>query len=96
MQRWEYCCLAGVQVIPMKGWNTSHPRLFRYTARGCELVDDFKHREKGLSEEDVVAMTIARLGEEGWQLTGGGGLMAPPGYGVLWFMRPLPGEQPTS
>ena len=46
----------------------AYPNLHTLSSKGLELVTDFKDRPKGVNERDAVAITIAQLGEEGWEL----------------------------
>lgn len=60
MQKWEYCSL----------WNHKAQFIHHLTEKGVEIskIDI----PKGTSEENVTAMVIAHLGNEGWELVGMG------------------------
>ena len=76
MPKWEYCMLTG-----MGHYSPRHPmpRLLedaafvRITNKGFEHVEEaFKSLPKGVTLPDAVAQLIADLGDEGWEMVGGG------------------------
>lgn len=64
-KRWEYCAIMGV-AWRQKGFSSS-PRtptaIVRYFPNEGEEVE-------GATEEDAIANAFARLGDDGWELTG--------------------------
>jgi hypothetical protein len=80
MQKWEYCVVSGLH----SGTQTRHPRAYRLTRKGYELVKDFELRA-GLSEPDAVGQYIAQLGEDGWEMVGAGNTAEL--YHCLYFKR---------
>lgn len=99
MSRWEYLILTGI--LGGQTWFTKYPRCFRLGGNGLELVTDFQYYKKAaIKEVDAVAAFIAKLGSEGWELTGVGsgvpiqaGLVSTQDQGVwqtLYFRRLLP------
>ncbi len=81
MQKWEYCVVSGIG----PSLATSYPAAYRMTARGIEIVMDFKKLPKGASEINAVAQLIAQLGEEGWEMVGSGNTGS--GHHSLYFKR---------
>jgi len=65
-QKWEYCVMAGFR-YRQKGLSLSSsptPAAFvRYFPTGSEEIE-------GASEEEALGNAFAKLGEEGWELTG--------------------------
>jgi hypothetical protein len=65
-QKWEYCAIVGFN-LRQKGFSLSSPSVpvavVRYFPNTYEEVE-------GTSEEDAIANTFAKLGEEGWELVG--------------------------
>ncbi len=80
MQKWEYALLRGVE----SGFHVTYPVFFRLTSRGLERVTDFRKLPEELTEKEAVAMFVAQLGEEGWEMVG------PAISGDLFFKRPRP------
>jgi hypothetical protein len=66
MQKWEYCIVTGV--VPWSGGVDSEDHLQRFGADSPEITY-FRHT-MGERRPQVVAQTIARLGEEGWEMVG--------------------------
>lgn len=67
MSRWEYCAIIGVwretdQRYPQLRW----PALWCFTAEGIQITEI-----KG-DEATLLGQTIARLGEQGWEMVGCG------------------------
>ncbi|HYH86225.1 MAG TPA: hypothetical protein VEX60_12285 [Pyrinomonadaceae bacterium] len=65
-QKWEYCAITGI-VWHQKGFSLSAPQVpaavVRYFPSTVEEVE-------GVNEEDAIANAFAKLGEDGWELTG--------------------------
>jgi hypothetical protein len=65
-QKWEYCVINGFK-YQQKGFGPSSPRtpsaIVRYFPNGSEVIE-------GPSEEEALGNAFAKLGEEGWELTG--------------------------
>ena len=63
--KWEYCVIKGF-VYRQKGFSSSSPRVplahVRYLPEGSEEIE-------GASEEDALDNALAKLGEDGWELT---------------------------
>jgi hypothetical protein len=89
MQKWEHCCVGPIK--ESSGWKGHYPRLFFFETDGLEV--ESIRASGGSTEEDVLAATIARLGEEGWEMVGCGALGgASQGNNMhyLYFKRPQP------
>jgi len=80
MQRWEYCVVGYIKGR-LEG---DYPRLIMLTNRGQEQRRIEGTRE--LLERDVLAQTIARLGEDGWEMVGCGNVGEHTH--VIYFKRP--------
>ena len=65
-RRWEYCAITGFN-WKQRGFSISSPQMpsavIRYFPTSFEEVE-------GANEEDALANAFARLGEDGWELTG--------------------------
>jgi hypothetical protein len=64
-QKWEYCVIKGFK-YPQKGFSSSSrtPAAYvRYLPNGSEEIE-------GATEEEALGNAFAKLGEEGWELTG--------------------------
>lgn len=63
--KWEYCVIKGF-LYRQKGFSSSSPRVpvavVRYLPEGSEEIE-------GASEEDALDNALAKLGEDGWELT---------------------------
>lgn len=63
--KWEYCVIKGF-VYRQKGFSSSSPRVtlafVRYLPEGSEEIE-------GASEEEALDNALAKLGEDGWELT---------------------------
>lgn len=82
-QKWEYCVIIRMPV--------SHPALpmfFRITNKGYELVEAFDKFPKGVLDVDVVAMLIAQLGIDGWEMVGAGSTHGGSSHS-LYFKRQI-------
>lgn len=73
MQKWEYCVITGVN-----GWGrvrVSSPQVYFFGLNGFSQIIDLdkppKEFEK-MSDDAYLAHTIAKLGSEGWEMTGTG------------------------
>jgi hypothetical protein len=64
-QKWEYCLIKGFHYV-QKGFSSSSPRVpaaaVRYLPEGTEVIE-------GATEEEALGNALAKLGEEGWELT---------------------------
>ena len=65
-QKWEYCVIGGIK-YQQKGFSLSSPRrpvaYVRYLPTGSEEIE-------GADEEEALGNAFAKLGDEGWELTG--------------------------
>ena len=65
-QKWEYCVVGGIR-YQHKGFSLSSSRTpvayVRYLPTGSEEIE-------GANEEEALGNAFAKLGEEGWELTG--------------------------
>jgi len=63
--KWEYCVIKGF-IYRQKGFSSSSPRApfayVRYLPEGSEEIE-------GASEEEALDNALAKLGEDGWELT---------------------------
>ena len=64
--KWEYCVIDGFKYL-QKGFGPSSPRTpaayVRFLPNGSEAIE-------GSTEEEALGNAFAKLGEEGWELTG--------------------------
>lgn len=81
MQKWEYCTVVGFY-IQGGDLETFFPAAMHFTAKGLKIVEIKK------PEHLEVALAIAQLGEEGWEMVGCGNTGAE--RHCLYFKRPLP------
>jgi len=90
MQKWEYCALVGM-AKHTRNLNPHYPALWYFTPDGYKIVEI-----KG-AEYSGVAATIAKLGEDGWEMVGVGAMpdKATVGLdpGVIYFKRLKPDVQ---
>jgi hypothetical protein len=88
MQKWEHCCVGPIK--ESSGWKGHYPKLSFFEPDGLE--EESIKASGGSTEEDVLAATIARLGEEGWEMVGCGTLGSGQGINMhyLYFKRPQP------
>jgi hypothetical protein len=82
MQKWEYCVISG---LTQNG--VEYPGFYIFSNNGYELVDPFKNLPKGMALKDSVAMLIARLGDEGWEMVGAGSTRSGISHSI-YFKRP--------
>jgi hypothetical protein len=66
MQKWEYCVITGI--VPWAGGLDSEEHL-QYFGRDCPEATDFK-RASARHRPQLLADTIAQLGEDGWEMVG--------------------------
>jgi hypothetical protein len=66
MQKWEYCMLTGI--VPLGGGIDSEEHLQYFRSDPPEIVKI--RRTAQLQRHQVLAQTIAQLGEEGWEMVG--------------------------
>jgi hypothetical protein len=83
MQKWEYCVISGVSTRN-EGLHSYYPKVIRLTTEGAEASR--LPEEKGAQETDSLAIVIAQMGNEGWELVGCGNTSAS--YHSLYFKRP--------
>ncbi len=62
MSKWEYCVVGPIK-NNLEGY---YPKLVYLTAQGPSAVGI--RPQQGASEPEVLAMTLAQLGEEGWEM----------------------------
>jgi hypothetical protein len=90
MQKWEYCAIVGM-AKHTRNLNPHYPALWYFTSEGCK-VSEIKS-----AETNSVAMTIAKLGDESWEMVGVGAIpdKATVGLdpGVIYFKRLKPDSQ---
>ncbi len=79
--KWEYCCIVGVGKL-MRNPNPSFPALWFFRHDGIEIVD-IKSKDEG----NDIAKVIARLGSEGWEMSGTGSTGAD--HHTIYFKRPI-------
>lgn len=83
-QKWEYCV-----IIRMPVSNNTLPKVYRITNKGYELVEDFDKFPKGVRDVvDAVAMLIAQLGIDGWEMVGAGSTHEGSSHS-LYFKRQI-------
>lgn len=66
MQKWEYCIVTGI--VPWSGGLDSEDHL-QYFGTASPEITYFGHTTPQ-QRPQVLAQTIARLGEEGWEMVG--------------------------
>jgi hypothetical protein len=83
MQKWEYCVITGL--VPWAEGVDSEDHL-QYFGPGPTEIYDFKNTI-GRRRPEVIAETIAQLGEQGWEMVG----CAFAGHRGhhLYFKRPI-------
>lgn len=65
-QKWEHCAITGI-IWHQKGFSLSAPHVPAAVVRYFpSTVEEFE----GASEEDAIANAFAKLGEDGWEMTG--------------------------
>ncbi len=83
MQKWEYLVMGDISLN--SGRPDCRPTAYRITNKGFEIVSDFRNKPKGVSDADAVGQYIAKLGEEGWEMTGVGNTASA--WHCLYFKR---------
>ena len=94
MQKWEYCVITGVSGGG-GGFDGSYPKLNYFSKTGIVKIVDLgngaaSERPEGMrkvSEGGYIASTIARLGQEGWEMVGMG--VETASYHCIYFRRPI-------
>jgi len=81
MTKWEYCAISGIEYV-VSGFRTNYPHLHQFTPSG---ITETQIKGQG-GETNVVAATIAQMGNDGWELVGVGRERADLGD-VLYFKR---------
>jgi hypothetical protein len=89
MTRWEYCVLTGVGASDEEGFDTASPRLYLFTKDGLELLESFDDDTSEMTLRDRVAHQLARLGNDGWELTSAGATGGGTHHS-LYFKRAMP------
>ena len=84
MTKWEYCAVSGI----VRGGDTYLSCLIRFTPDGVVRTRLKKTRSE--SEQTVVAQTIAKLGEDGWEMVSAVSEGGPFDSHSLYFKRPKP------
>lgn len=89
-QKWEYCAVGPVKVSQtLEG---HYPWMINFKNEG--LYANRIQKQGQLNERDILAQTIAKLGDEGWEMVGMGTV---PGAGsgehnepahLIYFKRP--------
>ena len=70
MKKWEYCTIAPIKVVDGAYKDT---QLARFTLEGVLNVPVVEVARTH-NVEDAIAITIAKLGEDGWEMVGCGNL----------------------
>ena len=70
MKNWEYCSIAPIKVVEGAYKDT---RLVRFNLEGVLSVPVVEVARTH-NVEDAIAITIAKLGEDGWEMVGCGNL----------------------
>ena len=65
MQKWEYCIITGV--VPWSGGLDSEDHLQYFGPDSPEIT---RFRSTAGKRPQILAQTIARLGEDGWEMVG--------------------------
>ena len=68
MSQWEYCVITGISFGA--GFSTHYPHLICFTPDEDGWATTYFDKPRGESEVDRTARTIAKLGEEGWEMVG--------------------------
>ena len=84
MKNWEYCSIAPIKVIDGVYKDT---RLVRFTLDGVLKVPVVEVARTH-NVEDAIAITIAKLGEDGWEMVGCGNLETD--MHTIYFKRVKP------
>jgi hypothetical protein len=83
MPKWEYCLIVGMTQV-----NPEYPVFYRITSKGYEIANDFKKLPKDVLQKDAVAMLIAQLGEDGWEMVGTGATREGTSHSI-YFKRQI-------
>jgi hypothetical protein len=84
VQKWEYCIITGI--VPWSGGIDSEDHL-QYFGEGSPEITYFRHT-RDARRPQILAQTIAQLGEEGWEMVGCA-FAGVRGH-HLYFKRPKP------
>jgi hypothetical protein len=76
MQKWEYCAIIGMGVQG-RDLHTNYPAIIYFTSKGRRIAEI-----KGHGQEEQLAIAVAELGEQGWEMVGA--------HGMIFFKRPIP------
>ncbi len=90
MQRWEYLVVGPVKYPQGKGFSGHYPQQAFFTPEGL-LQSDIPGKGQPQQEANNLAATIARLGDEGWEMVGCGPYQGVSGTRIthgLYFKRP--------
>ncbi|MBK9927767.1 MAG: hypothetical protein IPP66_21045 [Anaerolineales bacterium] len=87
MPKWEYCAIGPIQQDEAAKWKGFYPQLIYFLKDG--LKEQRISKEGNISERDILAKTIAELGENGWELisTGDSVITSSKGMHYLYFKR---------
>jgi hypothetical protein len=84
MQQWEYCYISGIRING--SFETSYPRITRFSSKN-PFIEKVELGKKPHNEEIFgVAESIAKLGEEGWEMVSAATLGSTV-YFTLFFKR---------
>lgn len=84
IQKWEYCTIYPVWMDYQQGWLIpGDPDIHGYIG---EFKSDSVWREKLEKDPRALAISIAKLGQEGWELVGCGNVDREH---CLYFKRPI-------
>ena len=92
MQKWEYCTISGIRHRVGDKDEKSFlvaSYLYRFTDSGLGM--EKLAAPKGTASQNYVAATIARMGDDGWELVGigtGYNQFGDIPHDVLYFKRP--------
>ena len=86
MHKWEYCAVGPIKNV----FYGHYPELVRFTKEGSKKTRIQGTRD--IDEGDILAQTIAQLGEWGWEMISCGtvakGVQEEPMH-ILYFKRPI-------
>jgi hypothetical protein len=87
MQKWDYCVIGPIKEAKGR-WEGYHPNFYSFSTAGLQDLDI--PMEKGDQEKDALARQIAKLGDEGWEMVGCGGVNAGDyqSHHYIYFKRP--------
>jgi len=88
MTRWEYCVISGIATGI--GLSTYYPYLIHFTPDGRGYASTHLEKTPSDSEIAVVAKTIAKLGENGWEMVSAVYNEGSMRTYSLYFKRPKP------